>query len=156
MDSGSMWMVCYINCSTSDTPNPGVDFFKFALHRRQGRFKFLMMCSAAQWVRYAVHYTWPAGATIRPVLRTSILFGFVERPSNVDSTLILRVLSVIPPFVSTSKNISTDVDVLLGVRDEIESLRPSHRPECRLPLRDPTMVTSAIRLETAEYRGGPP
>lgn len=65
--------------------------------------------------------------------------AFRTRPDS-----ILSVLSVIPLFVSTLKFICTGgVDVLLGIRDEIESLRmdvsmergalcPSHRPGCRL------------------------
>jgi hypothetical protein len=74
------------------------------------------------------------------------LLGAVERSKNVNSTQVLSILSVILLLVLILKIVYINgVDVLLGVRDEIESLRidvsteergvlrPFHRSGSRLP-----------------------
>ena len=104
MDSGAVQMVRYIDRSTTDTPNPGADFFKFVFTPQVGWFKFLMMaCSATQWLRNTVHYAWPVGPRYALSYGQASLSSAVERFNDANSTQILSVLSVIPQFVSTFK-----------------------------------------------------
>jgi hypothetical protein len=96
-----VWMVRYIDCSMSSTVDPGLISSSSHLRPKRGWFRFLMVVSsAAQWLRNLVRYTWPAGPRYVLSYGQVPLFGAAERSSNVNSTQISSVLSVIPQFVS--------------------------------------------------------